>query len=124
MPLHFRRIERRRTTRVAMFIDVVVQGHSYGDTEFKVNARTESVSGHGGSMILDFPVSVGQILLLTNGQTSERTECKVVGIRATRDKQIHVSFEFVASSLNFWKMAFPPAGIRPSRRAVPAAAIA
>ena len=121
---HFRRIERRRTARVAMLFDLVVQGHSYGEVEFKINTRTESVSRHGGAMILDLPVTVGQQLVLTNVQTSECTECKVVAIRSAKDKHLHVSFEFTGKNLNFWKMAFPAAGARPSRRVAPVTAIA
>jgi c-di-GMP-binding flagellar brake protein YcgR len=122
--IHFRRVERRRTARVAMFVDLVVQGHSDDDEKFKVRTRTLSVSGHGGSMVLEFPVSMGQTLLLTNEYTGERTESRVVGIRTNRDGHTHVAFEFMAPGINFWKMAFPAAGSRPVRRVIPTAAIA
>lgn len=122
--IHFRRIERRRTARVAMFVDLIVQGHSDDSEKFKVRTRTQSVSGHGGSMILEFPVSMSQTLLLTNEFTGERAECRVVGIRTNRDGHTHVAFEFMVPGINFWKMVFPAAGIRSARRVVPTAAIA
>ena len=122
--IHFRRIERRRTARVAMFVDLIVQGHSDDNEKFKVRTRTQSVSGHGGSMILEFPITMGQTLLLTNEFTGERTECRVVGIRTNRDGHTHVAFEFMVPTINFWKMAFPACGIRPVRRVASVAAIA
>lgn len=122
--LHFRRVERRRTTRVSMFIDLLVQSCSDARVEFFQNARTESVSGHGGSMILglDVPVRVGQTLRVTNQCTRESVACKVVSVRPARDRQIRVSFEFAESASNFWKMSFPSVGIRAAHRSAVAAA--
>jgi c-di-GMP-binding flagellar brake protein YcgR len=122
--LHFRRIERRRTARVALFVDVIVEGLSQENEKFKVRTRTQSVSGHGGSMMLDTQVAMGQLLLLTNEFSGDQTECKVVALRESRDGRRTVAFEFAGPHVNFWKMCFPAAGTKPVRRMVPAEATA
>jgi c-di-GMP-binding flagellar brake protein YcgR len=120
--LHFRRVERRRTARVSVFVDLTVQGISEQNEKFKVQTRSLSVSGHGGLTVLDAPVSVGQKLLVVNDHSKEKAECKVVSLRPGGNGKTIVAFEFVAPSENFWKMSFPPVGTKTPRRSLPKAA--
>jgi c-di-GMP-binding flagellar brake protein YcgR len=122
--LHFRRVERRRTARVAVFADLTVQGITEDNQKFKVQTRSLSVSGYGGLTVLDAPVYVGQILLLVNENSKQKAECKVVSLRPGRDGKTIVAFEFVSSNANFWKMSFPAAGAKSLRRSVPSSATA
>jgi hypothetical protein len=117
--LHFRRIERRRTARVALCVDLIVHGETENG-KFKAEARTVSVSGHGGMMVLEPDVEIGQKLVLINMNSGQKTECNVVASKALRDGERYVAFEFTTSENNFWKMCFPTAGTKPMRRAVPA----
>jgi c-di-GMP-binding flagellar brake protein YcgR len=120
--LHFRRIERRRTPRVAVFADLTIQGYDEDNEKFKIQTRSHSVSGHGGMTILDAPVVLGQTLLVTNENSGQKTECKVVSVRPIGDGKSIVAFEFIAPNANFWKMTFPSKGAKPLRRVVPAQA--
>lgn len=120
--LHFRRVERRRTARVTVFADLVVQGISEQNQKFKIRTRSLSVSGHGGVTVLDVPVSVGQTLFLVNDNSREKAECKVVSVRPSGNGKTIVAFEFVTAPANFWKMSFPPAGAKRLRRLLPSAA--
>lgn len=122
--LHFRRVERRRTLRVSVFADLIVQGISEENQRFKIRTRSLSVSGHGGVTVLDVPVSVGQTLFLVNDHSSEKAECKVVSVRPGGNGKFIVAFEFKTAPANFWKMSFPPAGARLLRRSLPSAATA
>lgn len=129
--LHFRRIERRRTARVALCVELIVHGETEANGRFKTDARTVSVSGHGGMMVLEVDVKLGQTLTLINMNSAQKAECKVVAVKAGRDGKKHVAFEFNSDENNFWKMCFPTAGTRPMRRpaktalaAVPAAEVA
>jgi hypothetical protein len=117
--LHFRRVERRRTPRVAVFANLTIQGYDEANEKFKLQTRSHSVSGHGGLTILDAPVVLGQTLLVTNENTGQKTECRVVSVRAIGDGKHIVAFEFIAPNANFWKMAFPEKGAKLLRRAVP-----
>ncbi len=118
--LHFRRIERRRTPRVAVFANLTIQGYSEDNEKFRIQTRSHSVSGHGGMTIVDTPVVLGQTLLVTNESSGQKTECRVVSVRAVTDGKHVVAFEFIAPNANFWKMTFPVKGTKPLRRMVPA----
>jgi c-di-GMP-binding flagellar brake protein YcgR len=121
---HFRRIERRRTTRIAVFADLTIQGFDEKNEKFKIQTRSLSVSGHGGLTVLDAAVTVGQKLFLVNEITKQRAECKVVSLRTGNDGKKLVAFEFVSPQPNFWKMTFPASGTKPIRRSLPSSATA
>ena len=114
--LHFRRVERRRTARVALCVELIVLGSTESDGTFKVEARTLTVSGYGGMMVMDSEVAMGQKLMLINVSSGQKAECKVVGMTMARDGKRQIAFEFTSAELNFWKMCFPAAGAKPLRR--------
>ena len=116
--LHFRRIERRRTPRVAVFADLTVQGYSENNEKFKLQTRSLSVSGHGGMTILDATVVVGQTLVVINENSGQKTECKIVSLRPQGDGKSIVAFEFTSPNANFWKITFPAQGAKALRRVV------
>ena len=116
--LHYRRIERRRTARVALNVDLIVHGDTECKEKFKAEARTLSVSGHGGLIVLDPEVTIGQKLTLTNMNSGQKAECKVVLVKIGHDGKRNVAFEFTSSGTNFWKMCFPVPGAKPLRSAV------
>ena len=117
---HFRSIERRRTSRVALCVDLIVHGATESSGKFEAEARTLSVSRHGGMMALEPEVRIGQKLLLINRNSGQKTECKVVSAKPVRDGKRNVAFEFMSGEINFWKMHFPVAGTKPIRRTVQA----
>lgn len=122
--LHFRRVERRRTDRVSVFADLTVQGFTENNQKFKLQTRSLCVSGYGGLTILDASVVVGQTLLITNENSRQKAECKIVSLRPGGDGKTIVAFEFISANTNFWKMSFPSAGAKPLRRAIPSTATA
>ena len=95
--LHFRRVERRRTARVALCVELIVQGSTENNRTFKVETRTISVSRHGGMMVMDTEVAMGQKLTLTNMNSGQKTECQVVAVKSTRDGKRHIAFEFTSA---------------------------
>jgi hypothetical protein len=118
--LHFRRVERRRTPRVAVFANLTIQGYDEANEKFSIQARSHSVNGHGGMTILDTAAVLGQTLLVTNESSGQKTECRVVSVRPVADGKRVVAFEFMAPNADFWKMTFPVKGTKPLRRMVPA----
>ena len=117
---HIRSIERRRTARGALCVDLIVHGETESSEKFKAEARTFSVSRHGGMMALEPEVRIGQKLMLINVNSRQKAECKVVSAKPVRDGKRNVAFEFVSAEINFWKMYFPVAGTKPIRRTVQA----
>ena len=99
---------------------MIIQGYDQDNEKFRIQARSRSVSGHGGMMVLDTAVVLGQTLLVTNGNSGQKTECRVVSVRPIGDGKHVVAFEFIAPNANFWKMTFPVKGAKPLRRMVPA----
>lgn len=102
-----------------MCVDLIVHGETENHGAFKVDARTLSVSGHGGMMVLEQEVTLGQKLTLINTNAGLKVNCKVVSTKLTRDGKRNVAFEFASADVNFWKMWFPAAGAKPARRTAP-----
>jgi hypothetical protein len=76
-------------------------------------------------MMMDPKVAMGQKLMLTNMNSGQKAQCKVVGMQTARDGKRQIAFEFTSAELNFWKMCFPAQGAKPLRRGpVPVAKLA
>jgi len=116
--LHFRCKERRRTVRVMLSIPLKVHGMSTDGETFAVATKSHTVSLHGASLELEFPVQLGDVLMIENELTNEQVEGRVVTIKKTRENKVHVGVEFVDADVNFWHMVFPAPGAKPMRRLI------
>jgi PilZ domain len=117
--LHFRCKERRRTVRVMLRIPLKVHGISTEGETFAVETKTHTVSLHGASLELEYPVQLGDILMIENELTHEQVEGRVVTLKKTREGKSHVGIEFTDKDVNFWHMVFPAPGAKPMRRHIP-----
>jgi hypothetical protein len=117
MAIHFRSIERRRTARAVMCMNVLAYGETDGE-KFKFWTRTISVSRHGGALELSQPLKPGQLFELMNEYNLKKAWARIVSLRHGRKGQVTAAFEFVNGGESFWSMAFPAAGARPLRRFV------
>jgi chemotaxis receptor (MCP) glutamine deamidase CheD len=97
-------------------VDLIVHGKTENNGMFRAEARTLSVSGHGGMMVLDPEVTIGQKLMLLNMNSGQKAECTVVSAKTAGDGKRKVAFEFTSAEINFWKMCFPAAGAKPIRQ--------
>jgi c-di-GMP-binding flagellar brake protein YcgR len=119
--LHFRRIERRRTARATMSMNLLVHGENAAGAKFRFWTKSISVSEYGGVVVLEAVLSVGQEFHIINEHNNKKAKAKVITIRGTRDGQHHASFEFTEGAEKFWSMTFPPAGAKALRRCAPKA---
>jgi hypothetical protein len=117
--LHFRRIERRRSARAVVCMDVQLRGKTETGEPFKYATKTVSVSRYGGVVVLEQTMEVGQEFHVVNEYSDKKAEAKIVFVRKTREGQMHAAFEFVEGGENFWSMVFPAPGAKPLRRIVP-----
>jgi len=114
--LHFRSIERRRTARAAMCMNVLAYGEKAAGKRFKYWTHTVNVSAHGGVLVEDGTLAMGQRFQLVNEYNRKKAECKVLSMRRGRDGAGNIAFEFVDGGENFWSMTFPASGAKPLRR--------
>ena len=114
--MHCRSIERRRTTRAVVSIEMEVTGVSESNGPFKFSTRTISVSQHGGVIVLEAPLPAGQKFELLNEFNRRRATCRIVSVRASKDGRFQGAFELHCPEGNFWSMSFPAAGARPMKR--------
>jgi hypothetical protein len=117
--LHFRCKERRRTLRVALTVPLTVRGKTDSGEKFSAQTHSQSVNRHGALFQLEEIVLVGQTVILSNDNTSQSMECRVVSIHRARDGKQYIGVEFISPEANFWRMQFPIPGARPLRRVAP-----
>lgn len=117
--LHFRSIERRRTARATVQVDLTVDVDLQSAEHFRFRSKSVSVSAHGGVVLLKSPLTVGQHVQVVNEYNKKKALCRIVSIRFDDCNRIEGAFEFVEGDANFWSMTFPQAGARPLRRAIP-----
>jgi c-di-GMP-binding flagellar brake protein YcgR len=115
--LHFRRVERRRTARATMCMNVLVYGQNTAGEKFRYWTRTLSVSAHGG-VLSEAALDIGQSFHLINEYNGKKASARIVAVRSTKDGQVQASFEFAEGGDHFWSMCFPAAGAKPLRRFV------
>lgn len=116
--LHFRRVERRRTARASLCMNLLVYGETGAGEKFRYWTKSVSVSAHGGVLLLEAALTVGQGFQVMNEYNGKKAKGKIVAVRSTREGQVQASFEFAEGGENFWSMSFPAAGARPLRRFV------
>ena len=116
MSLHYRRIERRRTARATMCMNVLAYGETGQGEKFKYWTRTTSVSAHGGLLELETPLEEGRVFELMNEYNLKKAVVRVVSLRGRKGGPLNAAFEFVRGGESFWSMSFPVAGARPLRR--------
>ena len=114
--MHCRSIERRRTARAVVSIQMEVTGVSESNEPFKFSTRTISVSKHGGVILLEGPLPVGHRFELLNEFNCKKATCRIVSVRLHKDGKVHGAFELHCPDGNFWSMSFPAAGARPMKR--------
>jgi hypothetical protein len=117
--MHFRSVERRRTTRSSLAMNVLAYGEIAGGLKFKFWTKTTSVAAHGGVMQMPQRLPVGQVFQVMNEYNLKKAVARMVAVRQGQEGAVLGAFEFVERGDNFWSMAFPAPGVKPIRRFVP-----
>ena len=66
------------------------------------------VNAHGGLLLLKHEVDNGEMLVLTNPETLEEQECRVVYLGDPVAKGQRVGVEFLTPAPRFWGVEFSP----------------
>jgi hypothetical protein len=96
----------RRSGRVFHKIRVQAQGRAHNRKKFKETCETVVVNAHGGLILLKHEVDNGEMLVLTNPETQEELECRVVYLGDPGDKGQRVGVEFLTPAPRFWGVEF------------------
>jgi hypothetical protein len=116
--LHFRRVERRRTARAVMCMNLLVYGETAEGEKFRYWTKSLSVSQYGGVVLLESELPVGQEFHVMNEFNGKKARAIVRTVKGTREGQVQASFEFAECVERFWSMVFPAAGAKPIRKAL------
>lgn len=96
----------RRSSRAFHKMRVQAQGRGHSGKKFRETCETVVVNGHGGLLVLKHEVDDGTILVLTNPETLEEQECRVVFLGESGDRGQRVGVEFLTPAPRFWGIEF------------------
>jgi hypothetical protein len=96
----------RRSGRVFHKMRVKAQGRDHAGRKFREVCETLVVNSHGGLLMLKNEIDQGEMLVLTNPDTDEEQECRVVFLGDAGDKGQRVGVEFLSPAPRFWGVEF------------------
>jgi hypothetical protein len=97
---------------------VQAQGRAHNRKKFREMCETVVVSGHGGLLLLKHEVDDSEMLVITNPETQEEQECRVVYLGDPGDKGQRVGIEFLTPAPRFWGVDFKDAALADNSSAV------
>jgi|GEM_PF-6620018 len=101
---------RRRSQRVMVQLEVLLQVEVPGCSPRQVHAFTTVISTHGGLLEAPLRVAPNQKITLVNPKSGMSVTCRVVRVDADiTDAQVFaIAFEFDQRSSQFWPIDLPP----------------
>jgi hypothetical protein len=96
----------RRSGRIFHRIRVQAEGRTHNRKKFKETCETVVVNAHGGLLLLKHEVDNGEMLVLTNPETLEEQECRIVYLGEPVKKGQRVGIEFLTPAPRFWGVEF------------------
>jgi hypothetical protein len=96
----------RRSARLFRKLKVQAQGRAHNGRKFKETCETLVLSAHGGLLILKHEVDNGELLVVTNPETMEDIECRIVYLGEPCAKGQRVAIEFLTPAPHFWGFEF------------------
>jgi hypothetical protein len=92
----------RRSSRAFHKMRVQAQGRGQNGRKFRETCETVVVNAHGGLLLLKHEVSDGEMLILSNPETQEELECRIVYLGDPGEKGQRVGIEFLTPAPHFW----------------------
>jgi hypothetical protein len=96
----------RRSSRAFHKMRVQAQGRAHNGKKFREICETVVVNGHGGLLFLKHEIDNGEMLVITNPETLEEQECRVVYLGEPVDRGQRVGVEFLTPAPRFWGLEF------------------
>ena len=96
----------RRSTRAFHKMRIQAQGRGHNGKKFRETCETVVVNGFGGLLLLKHEVNNGEMLVITNPETQEELECRIVYLGDLGAKGQRVGIEFLTPAPRFWGVDF------------------
>jgi hypothetical protein len=96
----------RRSGRAFHKMRLQAQGRAHNGKKFKESCETVVVNAHGGLLLLKHEIDNGEMLVLTNPETLEEQECRVVFQGEPCDRGQRIGVEFLTPAPRFWGLEF------------------
>src|SRR5260370_17858035 len=96
----------RRSSRVFHKMRVQAQGRAHNRKKFNETCETVVVNAHGGLLLPWHEVGCGEMLVITNPETQEELECRIVYLGDLGARGQRVGIEFLTPAPRFWGVEF------------------
>jgi len=96
----------RRSARIFRKMKMQAQGRAHNGKKFRETCQTLVVSAHGGLLTLKHEVDHGELLTITNPETQEEVECRIVFLGDLCQGGQRVGIEFLTPAPHFWGLEF------------------
>ena len=96
----------RRSQRLILDLPLVICGE--GDRPFREETFTITVNAHGGLVVLEHRVALGQKIVLMNPKTWDEREATIASLGPPYAGLSTVGFQFVKPAPDFWAVSSPP----------------
>lgn len=96
----------RRSARVFRKMKMRAQGRAHNGKKFKETCETLVVSEHGGLLMLKHEVDKDELLVISNPETQEEIECRIVFLGDLCNQGQRVGIEFLTPAPHFWGLEF------------------
>ena len=96
----------RRSARIFRKMKMQAQGRAHNGKKFRETCQTLVVSAHGGLLTLKHEVDHGELLTITNPETQEEIECRIVFLGDLCEGGQRVGIEFLTPAPHFWGLEF------------------
>ncbi len=99
---------RRRSQRLFLQVQVVVEGKLAGQAPLNEETHTIVLNAHGALVVLSVSLEQGQIVTLRNTRTGQKGECVVKLVTGAGAGKFNTALEFTDPNPDFWHISFPP----------------
>ncbi len=99
----------RRSRRLILDVPLVICGETRDHLPFREETFTLTVSAHGGLLVLENHVVLGQKILLMNPKTWDEREATIAFLGPPYAGLSKVGFQFTEPAPEFWSISSPPA---------------
>ncbi len=99
----------RRSKRLILDVPLVIRGEAEDKRPFREETFTLTVSAHGGLVVLENQVALGQKVVLMNPKTWDEREAMIASLGPAYAGLATVGVQFARPAPEFWAISSPPA---------------